>query len=472
MGTAPDVRPALPTRRSFLRSGLAATALLATGGWNFPTAWAEPAPPGTLFAGPMQGYLAARSAVVWVQTPGAAEVALEYAPIDRPDAKRRTPIKRTDALGQFCAHLVMDDLTPGTRYTAVAVVNGQPAADRAITVRTQPIWLFRGPPPDVTLLTGSCAYINDPPFDRPGKPYGGGYDIYGAMTRENADLMIWLGDHLYFREADCQSPEGMALRYRTTRGFAPLDAFLRSTPQVAIWDDHDYGPNDSDGSFEFKNDALNLFKTYWANPTYGVGGVAGVFTKTSIADADIFLLDDRWWRSADATSPGERGKVMFGPAQMRWLKNALLFSRARFKIVAGGGQFFNDDDAYEGWNQFPQERAEFMGWLQQYRIPGLLFLSGDRHISELIRYPRPAYNGKRDYPLTEFTCSPLNSSAAPGDDNPNRVPGTLVKERNYGVIKLVGEGARRTLTLQCRGTSGQTLWSHEIDLNSLGWEKV
>jgi hypothetical protein len=114
-----------------------------------------------------------------------------------------------------------------------------------------------------------------------------------------------------------------------------LHLLRRSAPQVAIWDDHDYGPNDSDASFEFKNASLDLFKTYWANPTYGVGvgDVAGVFTKTSIADVDIFLLDDRWWRSADATSPGDRGKVLFGPAQMRWLKNALLFSRARFTVV-------------------------------------------------------------------------------------------------------------------------------------------
>ncbi|OYV32482.1 MAG: phosphodiesterase, partial [Thiomonas sp. 20-64-5] len=363
MGAAPDHRLALPTRRGFLHGGIAATALLATGGWSAPSAWAEPAPPGTLFAGPMQGYVAARSAVVWLQTPGAAEVALEYAPLDQPDNKKRTATLRTDAAGQFCAHLVLDDLTPGVRYAVVALVNGQPATDRAITVRTQPIWQFRNPTPDFSVLTGSCAYINDPPFDRPGKPYGGGYDIYSAMTAERADLMVWLGDNLYFREADTLSPEGMALRYRVTRGFAPLDSFLRSTPQVAIWDDHDYGPNDSDSSFEFKDDALRLFKAYWANPSYGVSNVAGAFTKVSLSDADLFLLDDRWWRSADATMPGERGKVMFGPAQMRWLRNALLFSRARFKIIAAGGQFFNDDDAYEGWNQFPQERAEFLGWL-------------------------------------------------------------------------------------------------------------
>jgi Phosphodiesterase/alkaline phosphatase D len=192
----------------------------------------------------MQGYVAARSALIWVQTPGAAEVALEYAPENQPGEKKRSASVRTDAAGQFCAHLVMDDLSPGTRYRAVAWVNGKPAANRTLVVRTQPIWQFRSPPPDVTLLTGSCAYLNDPLFDRPGQPYGGGYEIYEPMTQEGADLMVWLGDNLYYREVDCQSPQGMALRYRQQRGFAPLDAFLRSTPQVAIWDDHDYGPND------------------------------------------------------------------------------------------------------------------------------------------------------------------------------------------------------------------------------------
>ena len=94
MGAAPQ-RPVLPPRRQFLRGSLGAAALLA-GVWPFPAAWAEPAPPGVLFAGLMQGYLAARSAVVWVQTPGAADVALEYAPPDRPEAKRRTPVQRSE----------------------------------------------------------------------------------------------------------------------------------------------------------------------------------------------------------------------------------------------------------------------------------------------------------------------------------------------------------------------------------------
>ncbi|ANJ66134.1 phosphodiesterase [Halothiobacillus diazotrophicus] len=457
-------------RREFLRTGVTAGALVVGGFWPFPSAWAEPAPPGVLHAGPMQGYVASRSGIVWLQTPGAADVFVEFAPVDKPDDKRRTDPQKTVAEQAFCAHISIDDLTPGVNYHCQPYVNNQPVADKTLLLRTQKIWMWRGPAPDFTVLTGSCAYINDPFYERPGKPYGGGYEIYEPMAREQADLMVWLGDNLYFREPDLLSPEGMSLRYRKDRAFAPLQKFLRSTPQVAIWDDHDYGPNDSEMSFQFKGHALELFKTYWANPSYGLPGSPGVFTKVSQYDADFFLLDDRWYRDADRTSPGDRGKVMFGPEQMNWLRNALLFSKAKFKIIAAGGQFFNDDDAYEGWNQYPIERAEFLGWLQQYQIPGVLFLSGDRHITELIRYPRPHYGGKRDYPLIEFTSSPINSGPAEGDDDPNRVPGTLVTERNYGVLKFTGKGKDRTLELATKDTKGQTKWTHRITLADLGWD--
>jgi alkaline phosphatase D len=288
------------------------------------------------------------------------------------------------------------------------------------------------------------------------------------MTAEAADMMIWLGDNLYFREADIQSPAGMAMRYWTDRAFPPLQKFLQSTRQIAIWDDHDYGANDSDSSFVLKQSALRLFQSYWANPSYGLPGIPGVFTQCTLNDADFFLLDDRWYRDADAAHLS-RGKQMFGKAQMDWLKNALLSSRAHFKIIAAGGQLFNDDDAYEGWNLYPEERQDFMDWLQNNQIRGLLFLSGDRHISELMRRPRPHYSGKHDYPLWELTSSPLNSSPAKGDANPYRVPGTLIQARNYCSIEFLGKGAGRHLRLSCKSTEGKTLWEHQISSADLGY---
>ena len=421
-----------------------------------------------LHAGPMQGYPAVRSAQLWLQTLGPARIQVAFWPEGREEARRLTEIVATKAQTQFTALLTLDDLAPGTRYATQVLLDGQALATSPLTVRTLSLWQWRRPAPDFKVLAGSCAYINDPVYDRPGKPYGGGYEIYQPMAAEKADLMVWLGDNLYFREADTLSPAGMALRYWQDRAFAPLQQFLGSAPQVAIWDDHDYGPNDSDASFEFKSTALNLFRNHWANPGYGLPGTPGVFTVVHLYDADFFLLDDRWYRDADA-APARRGKVMFGPQQMTWLKNALLSSKARFKIIAAGGQMLNDDDAYEGWNHYPEERQDFLDWLQETGIKGVLFLSGDRHISELMRRPRPQYSGRHDYPLFELTSSPINSGPGRGDANPYRIPGTLVKARNYCSMEFLGAGKDRYLRIRCLDSQGKRLWEQQIAGADLGY---
>ncbi len=453
-------------RREFLQTSctLGAVGLLLPG-----LAWSENRAMGPLHAGPMAGYPAERSARIWLQSRGPARVQLLFR--DRQGSARRSEAMDTRASTWYTAQITLDDLTPGQEYQVTPIIDGRELPQATIRVKTPVLWRWRSPPPDFSVLTGSCAYINDPLYDRPGKPYGGGYEIYQPMTAEQADLMVWLGDNLYFREGDLSSPEGMALRYWSDRSFAPLQQFLRSTAQVAIWDDHDYGPNDSDSSFVFKGQALSLFQHYWNNPTYGLPGIPGIFTQFSLYDADFFLLDDRWYRDADAALLSTH-KVQFGKAQLDWLKNALLDSHARFKIIAAGGQMLNDDDAYEGWNQYPEERQEFLGWLQDNHIPGVIFLSGDRHISELMRRPRPRYSGKQDYPLWEITSSPLNSSPARGDKNPYRVPQTLVEERNYVRLDFRGQGKDRQLLVSCKGAQGQLYWQHAITGKDLGYESA
>src|SRR5207247_4532087 len=67
----------------------------------------------------------------------------------------------------------------------------------------------------------------------------------------------------------------MAARYRRQRGFAPLQKLLTATSHLAIWDDHDYGPNDSDTSYVMKGETLKLFGRYWPNPSFGLPDLPG-----------------------------------------------------------------------------------------------------------------------------------------------------------------------------------------------------
>ena len=98
-----------------------------------------------LHAGPMQGYLAVRSAQLWLQTLGPARVQVAFWPEGREEARRLTEIVTTKAQTQFTALLTLDDLEPGTRYATRVLLDGQALAASPLTVRTLSLWQWRHP---------------------------------------------------------------------------------------------------------------------------------------------------------------------------------------------------------------------------------------------------------------------------------------------------------------------------------------
>ena len=320
------------------------------------------------------------------------------------------------------------------------------------------------------MVAGSCLYLNDSAFDRVGPAYGGGEEILDAMAATNPDVVLWLGDNIYLREADYGSDFGIDSRYRSVRAAPALQKLLRTGQHWAVWDDHDYGPNDSNSSFELKESSLAAFRRYWANPSYGIPGIGGIFTRTSFQDVDFFLLDNRFHRDSD-TDKSDRDRVMFGPDQMRWLKNALLSSTATFKVVVSGGQMLNERlyNRFEGWHNFAEERRDFLGWLARNRIPGVMFMSGDRHYTELLEVPRA--DGL--YALRELTCSPLTAGAFanPGAerDKPIQRPGTMVTQRNFCRLFFSGPHRDRVVTMESHDAAGRVLWQVRLRQSDLGF---
>jgi alkaline phosphatase D len=254
----------------------------------------------------------------------------------------------------------------------------------------------------------------------------------------------------------------MAARYRRQRALEQLQPLLAATSHLAIWDDHDYGPNDAGGSYVLKGEALRLFQRYWPNLAFGLPDVPGAFGMARYGDVVFFLLDDRDYRSPDAWPDGP-DKTLFGARQLEWLKQALVSApRSALKIVAAGGQFWHRGSRFEGWHQFATERTAFAEWLARARIEGVVFLSGDRHFGELLRIERP-----NAYPLYEFTSSPLTSRPPARVDradtaNPDVVPGTLVAKRQFGLVRVVGPENDRRIAFEARDSEGALLWRHEV----------
>lgn len=415
-----------------------------------------------LNAGPMLGYSEMREVMLWVQTTNEASVFIEYAPQAAPGSKQRTNTVQTKKEGAFTAKLIADVVQPGQRYNYTLYINGKAVKLPYTTeFQAQQIWKWRGNPPEFSMLTGSCAYINQAEFDRPGKPYGADYRIFENMAKHKADLMVWLGDNLYLREPDWNSWTGIVGRYSHDRAISELQPFLASTHHYAIWDDHDYGPNDCDKSFYNKNQTLKAFELFWGNPTFGVGNIEGAISSFQWGDADFFLLDNRWYRDADNLL--KENKTILGEEQIQWLFDNLATSTNTFKIVAMGGQFLSTAPVYETYsaNGFEKERQRIIDFIHKHKIKNVIFITGDVHFTEMSVLKKENLPTIYDLTFSAMTAGPNTQ----GDTwkNEYRIAGTVVTERNFGKISFKGPSKKRQLVVGCYNTDNVLKWEKIID---------
>lgn len=411
-------------------------------------------------AGPMGGYGEMTEVMLWVQLTGEGDVAYRYRITGRNESARTTGNARAPKATDFIVHTRLTDLEPGQRYEYELLLNGKPVKrGYRLTFQTQPLRQWRTDPPSFTVAIGSCAFINDPPSDRPGDPYGGDYEIFAAIATMNPDLMLWLGDNTYYREIDWTTRSRMMYRNSHTRSLPEMQPLLGATHHYAIWDDHDYGPNNSDRSFAMRHEAIDVFKLFWANKTYGTPEVPGVFSRFEWGDVEFFLLDNRYHRAPN-NMPDDTDKTMFGKGQLQWLKDCLVSSTAPFKLVAAGNQMLVKN-RFETFADYSQEQQELINWIKQQRIGGVVVLSGDRHLTELNVLRDTAF-----YPLYEFTSSPLTSGVSTGlfaSDSTMLVEGTLVNDvRNFGLLRFDGPRTDRRLTMECYDKDGRLRWSHSV----------
>lgn len=422
-----------------------------------------------LTSAPIAGHFTHESVRLWLQASVAVTATIVYWPENaKEENARRIDLKLTD--NNACAAIAsMGGLAADSRYRFTVLLDDAPTGLMR-SFRTSPA--PGSVAADFRVYLGSCAYTEA--MAPNGNPYGDEFHIFDAMaeaarTDRLPHFMIWLGDNLYFRpkghflaEADVASVSRMETRYRHVRSLKLFQQLFAATHHYAIWDDHDFGPNDSDKSFKYKTDALRLFKQYWPNPEMGSSALPGTWTKFTHQDAEFFLLDDRTYRDAENAPPSE-SKTMFGAAQIAWLKNSLKDSRATFKLIANGSQLLSDHDNghHSGWHSHAAERNAFLAWLAAEKISGLVFLSGDRHNTQVFRL---AQSGVPT--VYEFSCSPLTSRLSKLDRreraNPRLVKELTVEKRNFGSLEFSGYGVERKLIARCFDSNAKLLWEKLI----------
>lgn len=399
----------------------------------------------------MVGHVTVDYAIIWVQSYEQQDIQVQYKVKSESDWLD-SEVEKTLEVNYFTAKLKLKTEF-NKNYEYRILTNGQ------LTTLTGE---FRTPPLpsssdlDFSFAMGSCVYINDEHI--PVK--GDDYYIFESIAEKQPDIMLWTGDNVYLQEMDWHSEHGMAERYSKTRDVQEMDRLLSGTANYATWDDHDYGPNDSDRGYIGKELSLNVFDLFWANPEYDLDKQkVGTRTAFSWGDTDFFLLDNRYFRSPQKRQTGER--TILGKEQLEWLIDALSTSEATFKFVVVGGLVLSSSDSKLNQNyisNYSSERTYLLDQIELNNIKNVVFLTGDKHFSEVSKMD--LRNGNT---IWEVTSSPLTANPNTREDlNRYRLEGSLIQQRNFAKIDVHGKKGERKLTITLYDSSGQNLWSTEV----------
>ena len=254
--------------------------------------------------------------------------------------------------------------------------------------------------------------------------------IWSNLEKVEPDYCFFLGDNVYGDLGGFSvGPKLLWRRYIETRKNIPFYHKRKLIPVLALWDDHDYGKNNANHKYKHKNDALDVFNSFFPRqPIRGVyetgPGVSSVF---SAFHHDFFFIDNRFYRD---TRRGD-SKSFWGLDQFTWVQRRMEQSE-RPKWLMQGSQFFG---AYQGKSQsyesgqYEEEFDAVMAMLEKTNQPSI-FVSGDVHFTEVQNIEKD----KTGYNTFEITASHMHSFTSKPKSNKRRRQ--EVADANFVVIDI------------------------------------
>ncbi|BCU78956.1 hypothetical protein llg_36710 [Luteolibacter sp. LG18] len=305
-----------------------------------------------------------------------------------------------DPARDLCTHFRLENLKPDTVYTGQFLnAEGQPLfADSDFRTRT-------AKPPAMgqkaVLAMGSC--LSSTSFD----------GLWKQVGEQRPDAFCLLGDTPYIDSNDLA-------KNRTARrvmwGTLPsLGLLAKRIPFWNTWDDHDFGKNDSDGLMPLKENIRQAFLEYNALASYGEDD-KGIYTSFRRGPMEVWLIDDRWFSQTDVSWADPAQRTCIGRKQWDWLQRTLKASTAPFKILCTGMTWYpKGGKEKDHWETYSSEREAIYSFIKDQKIPGVVLVSGDIHVSRHHDYGKE----RLGYPLHECVVSPMHDSVIPSLDVPH-----------------------------------------------------
>lgn len=299
--------------------------------------------------------------------------------------------------------------------------------------------------------------------------------VFSYIQQKKPELYIGLGDNIYSDDYSGNLHlndwfEYLTGRYSQLGDSLVFQEFRANVPILAIWDDHDFGMNNSAGDFVNKDISKDVFFNFWNLPKSGKRWERnGIYDSYYYGDADhrvqIILLDLRWNLDNLGAEPlvatTDNTKKMMSNDQWAWLKEELE-KPAKVRIIGSVTQFCTEQNGFESWANFPHEQERMYQTLRDAQAEGAFFISGDVHMAEINKRTPAAL-----YPLYDFTASGLATFHGSNARASKYRQGDYVDRDNFGTIDINWAGDQSTVGFTVFDSIGTQVLAKSIAIGEL-----
>ena len=287
--------------------------------------------------------------------------------------------------------------------------------------------------------------------------------IWEELLSFQPDMIFLIGDVVY---ADKYIPEvsltHLSKRYVETLQTLPLYKASKLIPILAIWDDHDYGMDNGHGNFKYKKEMTELFRDFFSlpaeHPSLSKGPGISFVLKTQ--KQNFLFTDGRSFQSP----PQSITPSLWGIKQEEWL----LKNISKPTWIISGGQILGRHHSFESFETgFPENFKKMMSRIMKAKNP-VFFLSGDRHLSELLKIDKTKEAWAK-YNTYELTTSPIHAKTYPKKPDfvldPRHIH-HIPNKLNYAIIKSHVNSKAWNTQLTVYGLSKQELFSEQLTIKN------
>ncbi len=208
--------------------------------------------------------------------------------------------------------------------------------------------------------------------------------------RADLDLLLLLGDAVYADGA--LTVDQYRYKWARTLGERGPQAMRQATSLLATWDDHEFVNDWARETLTPPEKFENASRAFFDHMPMRRLADAPDRLYRSVRwgkTVELFVLDSRGERKP-STRLTDQAEYLSN-AQLSWLQQGLAESPCDFKLILNSvpisafpGSLFQTT-VHDRWEGYPAQRTRILSFIDELRIPGVLWVSGDFHLGSMGR---------------------------------------------------------------------------------------